>query len=91
MGCGRIMYTDSFLFNKPLLTWGLPRWLSSGEFCNAGDTGDMDLIPWSAGSLQGGNGNPLQYSCLENFMERGAWQATEDICPLAYGFLLTLG
>ena len=41
----------------------------------AGDTGDVGLIPGSGRSAGGGNGNPLQYSCLEN-MDRGAWQAT---------------
>ena len=41
---------------------------------NAGDTGDMGLIPGS--SPGGGNGNPLQNSCLENPMDRGAWWAT---------------
>ena len=47
--------------------------------CNAGDPGD----PRHTGSihglgryLRGGNGNPLQYSCLENSMDRAAWQAT---------------
>ena len=40
--------------------------------CNAGDPGS---IPGSGRSPGEGNGNPLQYSCLENFMERGAWQA----------------
>ena len=39
----------------------------------AGDTGS---IPQSGRSPGGGNGNPFQYSCLENFMDRGAWQAT---------------
>ena len=42
----------------------------------AGDVGDLDLIPGSGRSPGGGNGNPLQYSCLENPMDRGAWQAT---------------
>ena len=43
---------------------------------NAGDTGDMDSIP-GLGKLPGeGNGSPLQYSCLENPMDRGAWWAT---------------
>ena len=37
---------------------------------------DMGLIPGSRRSPGRGNGNPLQYSCLENFMYRGAWQAT---------------
>ena len=41
--------------------------------CNAGD---MGLIPGSGRSPGEGNGNPLQYSCLENPMDEGAWQAT---------------
>ena len=40
---------------------------------NAGDTG---LIPGSGRSPEEGNGNLLQYSCLKNPMDRGAWQAT---------------
>ena len=44
---------------------------------NAGDMGDMGLIPGSGRSHWWGNGNPLQYSCLENPMDRGAWQAPE--------------
>ena len=43
---------------------------------NAGDTRDTDLIPGSARSPGGGLGNPLQYSCLENAMDRRAWRAT---------------
>ena len=38
----------------------------------------MDSISWSGRSPEGGNGNPLQYSCLENPMDRGTWQATVD-------------
>ena len=41
--------------------------------CNAGDLGS---IPGSGRSPGDGNGNPIQYSCLENPMNRGAWQAT---------------
>ena len=41
----------------------------------AGDTGDAGSIP-GLGRSPGGNGNPLQYSCLENPMDRGAWWAT---------------
>ena len=53
---------------------GLPRWLSGEESaCNAGDTGS---IPGSGRFPGGGRGNPLQYSCLENPMDRGAWRAT---------------
>ena len=43
---------------------------------NAGDTGDVGLIPGSRRSLGVGNGNPLQYSCLGNPTDRGAWRAT---------------
>ena len=43
--------------------------------CNAGDLG---LIPGSGRSPGKGNGNTLQYSCLENLMDRGAWWATVD-------------
>ena len=42
---------------------------------NARDTGDVGSIPESGISPGEGNGNPLQYSCLENPMDRGAWQA----------------
>ena len=43
---------------------------------NTGDIGDAGLTPWLGGSPEGGCGNPLQYSCLENPMDRGAWQVT---------------
>ena len=39
------------------------------------NVGDMGLIPWSGRSPGGGNGNPLQYSCLEDPMDRGSWWA----------------
>ena len=40
---------------------------------NAGDTRDAGLIPGSGRSPGGADGNPLQYSCREKFMDRGAW------------------
>ena len=43
---------------------------------SAHNVGDQGLIPGSGRSPGEGNGNPLQYSCLENPMDRGAWQAT---------------
>ena len=43
---------------------------------NAGDIRDAGLIPGLGRSPGGGHGTPLQYSCLENPMDRGAWQAT---------------
>ena len=43
---------------------------------NAGVSRDTDSIPESERSPGGGHDNPLQYYCLENTMDRGAWQAT---------------
>ena len=41
--------------------------------CNAEDAGDLGLISVLGRSPREGHGNPLQYSCLENPMDRGAW------------------
>ena len=60
-------------------TAGLPRWHSGKESnhpANAGDTGASGSIPRSGRSPGVGDGNPLQYSCPENSMDKGAWQAT---------------
>ena len=43
---------------------------------NAGDIKNAGSIPGLGRSPRGGHGNPLQYSCLENPMDRGAWRAT---------------
>ena len=43
---------------------------------NAGDAGDKGLIPGLGRSSDGGYDNPLQYSCLENPLDRGSWWAT---------------
>ena len=42
---------------------------------NVGDAGDTGSIPWSGRAPGAGNGNPLQYSCLENSRDKGAWWA----------------
>ena len=56
---------------------GLPKWLRGKEStCNAQDAGDMGSIPGLGTSPGGRQGNPLQYSCQENTMDRRAWQAT---------------
>ena len=55
---------------------GLPRRRSGKESSNAGDVGDTASIPGLGRSPGEGNGNPLQYSCLENPKDRGAWLAT---------------
>ena len=52
----------------------IPQWLSGEESaCNAGDVGS---IPGWGRSPGEGNGSPLQYSCLGNCMDRGAWWTT---------------
>ena len=67
--------TNSLLGKIPLLYLSVPIgflwWLSGKE-----STWDMGSIPGSGRSPGGGLGNPLQYSCLENPMDRGAWWAT---------------
>ena len=56
------------------LSSGLPQWLRGKESaCNARDTGSVPRLGRSPGE---GNGNPLQDSCWENPMDRGAWRAT---------------
>ena len=66
-------------------------WDGKESACNAGDLG---LIPGSGISPGGGHGNPLQYSCLENSMGRGAWRATvhgvAELDPIEWLALWTL-
>ena len=52
----------------------LPWWLSSKEFPLRTNAGDMGSTPGSGRSPGEGNGNPLQYSCLDNPMDRGVWK-----------------
>ena len=52
---------------------GLSWWLSGKEFTSS--KGDAGSIPGLGRSPERGHGNPLQYSCLENLMDRGAWWA----------------
>ena len=64
------------LISLPHCHWGLAWWLSGKEFtCSAGD-GDPGSIPGSGRSPGKGNGNTLQYSFLENPIDRRAWWAT---------------
>ena len=65
-----------------LLQWGTDWWESGGfavsgkePACNAGAVRDVGSIPALGRSSGGGHGNPFQYSCLENSMDRGAWRA----------------
>ena len=67
-----------------LLGWGNGRAFYDASLCsaiktphtNAKDSGDTGLIPGPRRSSGEGNGNPFQYSCLEDHMDRGAWWAT---------------
>ena len=61
-----------FIIKSSLQSYILGGSVSKESACNAGDG---DLIPESERSPGEGNGNPLQYSCLVNSMERGAWWA----------------
>ena len=57
----------------------LPRWLCGKNMpANTEAAGDLSLIPESERHPGIGNGNPLQYSCLESYMDREGWQATVD-------------
>ena len=58
---------------------------------NAGVTGVMGSIPGLERSLGGGNGNPLQYSCLENPTDRGAWWAAVHRAAKDWTLLKQLG
>ena len=60
---------------------GFPGHSDSKE--SACNVGDKDSIPGSGRSPGEGNGDPLQYSCLENPMDRGAWRATESQTQLS--------
>ena len=72
----RIVIRDHVFRARYSLT-GLPQWLSSNELvCSTADAGDVSSIPRLGISLGGGSSNPLQYSCLENPMDRRAWRAT---------------
>ena len=72
----------AFLYMPLLAKDGLPWCLGGKESAySAGDVGDMGSIPGSGRSPGGGHGNPLQDSCLENPMDRGAPWATVHWVP----------
>ena len=69
---------QQIFYHWGMLAMGLPCWLRNKESaCHTGDNvRDAGLIPESGRFPGGRHGNPLQYSCLENPMDREAWQAT---------------
>ena len=65
--------------------WGFPWWLRwSGIRLQCRSCRDVDSLPGGGRSPGGGHGNPLQYSCLENSMDRGAWRATVHGVPKSW-------
>ena len=72
------MKDDQLLYIKTQESKSLPGGFPGGSDgkVSAYNVGDPGLIPGSGRSSGEGNGNPLQYSCLENPMDQGAWGAT---------------
>ena len=93
--------------DHPHITYSLRRWDLSLLFCNCqvsqlalvvknlpantGDVRDTGLIPWLVRSSGGRHGNPVQYSCLENPLDRGAWWATVHRVTKSWTWLKQLG
>ena len=87
MDCSQSGSSVHGIFQERVLEWGAIAFSSQVALVvkekkkktpvNAGDVRDTgSIIPGSGRSPGGGHGNPLQYSCLENPMDRGAWRAT---------------
>ena len=70
-----LFFLFTFSYNFHIIELGFPGGSYGKEY--AYKTGDSGLIPGLGRSLGEGNGNPLQYSCLENFMDRGACWTTK--------------
>ena len=72
------MLVSCLLIRTPIQSnWGFQVALAvKNPPANVGDIRDLSLIPGSGRSPRRGHSNPLQYSCLENPMDRGSWQAT---------------
>ena len=72
--CLQVSVARSFLSLNGISLWAFQVMLEVKNLpANAGDIRDVGLIPGLGRSAGGGNGNPLQYSCLENSTDRGAW------------------
>ena len=81
MDCSLPGFSAHGIFQARVLEWAATAFSQVAQAvkntpANAGDIRDAVLIPGSGRSPGAGHGNPLQYSCLENPMDRGAWQAT---------------
>jgi len=73
-------FVSEFPLTKVQGVWllqGIPRWLSGKESaCQCRRLKRLGFISWSRRFPGGGNGNPLLYSCWENYMDRGVWEST---------------
>ena len=73
----KVYFLLNYILQQPSNVSGFPGGsVVKNLLASAGDVRDMGLIPGSRRSPGGRHGNPLQYSCLENPMDRGAWFAT---------------
>ena len=71
---GKMVVVSNFTLTMEIIRVGLPWWLRvKASACNVGDLSSIRGLGRSPGE---GNGNPLQYSCLKNPMDGGAWWAT---------------
>ena len=75
-----LLYTK-LITNKDLLGASQVALMVKNPLANAEDGGDTSSIPGSGRSPGEGDGIPLQYSCLENSMDRGAWRAIVQRIP----------
>ena len=73
--CWKFLLRTELYIHRPY-RGGLPRWLIAKEFTCTGDTEDAGSTPGLGRFPEVGNGNPLQYSFLEDSMDREAWRAT---------------
>ena len=71
-----VRFSVSLVYSKLLLRASQVAPMVKDLPANAGDVRDTGSIPGLGKSPGGGHGNPLQFSCLENPMDGGAWQAT---------------
>ena len=75
----KIIYLLDYLFSVTQVAL-----VVKNPLANVGDVGDNGSIPGSARSPGGGHGNPLQYSCLEDTVDRRAWWATVHRVPKSW-------
>ena len=71
-----VIYYSHIILHYPLFSTSQLMLIVKNPSANSGDIRDMGLIPGLGRAAGGRHGNPLQYSCLANPMDRGGWRAT---------------